>query len=190
MRTSLVRDVVVVALGFTTSSERLRMGEPYGPARRRPYARPVPAVPPPAHDAAHGAGAAGPPWTVRAAVALALTQAAGAAAFAVRFLVDVLPFEEPRLMRAGFAIGVVVLVAGAAAALVAAARALHRLRPWPRSLLVVAQIMALAIGVPMAQGGDRVGWAIGATALVGLVLLLHPTTTSALGHAEHGPRPG
>ena len=114
MRTSLVRDVVVVALGFTTSSERLRMGEPYGPARRRPYARPVPAVPPPAHDAAHGAGAAGPPWTVRAAVALALTQAAGAAAFAVRFLADVLPFEEPRLMRAGFAIGVVVLVAGAA----------------------------------------------------------------------------
>lgn len=135
----------------------------------------------PFHRAAAGRlGETRPPWSVRAAAALALGQAVGTAAFAVLFLVDVVPFEEPRLMRAGFALGVVALVIGAAVWLTLAARALLRLRTWPRSLLVVAQIMALAIGVPMARGGELVGWVIVSTALAGLVLLLHPRTTAAL----------
>jgi hypothetical protein len=49
---------------------------------------------------------------------------------------------------------------------------------------VVAQIMALAIGVPMARAGDWVGWVIAATGVVGLVLLLHPATTAALERAS------
>ena len=127
-----------------------------------------------------------PPWTVRVAAVLALLQAVGSAAFAVRFLVEVLPLEEPRGLRAGYAFGVVAFVGGAAAVLVVAARALRRLRLWSRSLLVVAQLMALAVGIPMAQGDDWIGWPVAVTGVVGLVLLLHPTTTTALEQAERG----
>jgi len=125
-------------------------------------------------------------WTVRTAAALVLVQAAGATGFAVLFLVDVLPLDEPRLMRAGFALGVVGLVLGSAAALVVAARALVQSRPWSRSFLVVAQIMALAIGVPMSQGESWVGWVVTATGLAGLGLLLHPATTGSLEPAQRG----
>ena len=126
----------------------------------------------------------GAPWTVVAAAVLALLEAVGASVFVVRFLLEVLPLEEPRLMQAGFALGVVALVGGAAVALVLAARALVALRYWPRSVLVVAQVMALAIGIPMAQAGDWVGWLIVAMGVVGLALLLHPATTAALERAS------
>jgi len=112
--------------------------------------------------------------------ALALVEAAGVGLFAIRFLVDVLPLEDPWLMRAGYAFGLEVCVVGAAVVLVLAARAIGQLRPWSRSLLVVAQIMALAIGVPMAQASDWVGWVIAAMGAAGLVLLFHPATTAAL----------
>jgi hypothetical protein len=113
-----------------------------------------------------------------------MAQAAGTGGFAVLFLLDVLPLRDPVLMRAGFALGVLVLVVGAGAVLVAAARALLQLRFWSRSLLVVAQIMALAIGVPMAQGGSWIGWVIAAMGPIGLLLLLHPATTAALEAAD------
>jgi hypothetical protein len=125
------------------------------------------------------------PWTVRLAAGLGLAQAVGTAGFAVRFVADVVPLEEPLAVHGGYALGVVVFVVGAAAALALAARALLRLRPWARSLLVVAQVMALAIGAPMAQAGDWVGWLIAATGAAGFILLLHPATTAALERADH-----
>lgn len=121
---------------------------------------------------------------MHAAAVVALLQAAGSAAFAARFIVEVLPLEEPRWERAGFALGLVTFVLGAAAVLVAAARGLRRMQFWSRSLLVVAQVMALAIGIPMAQGGDWVGWLVAATGAAGLGLLLHPATTAALERAD------
>lgn len=148
----------------------------------RPYAQRVPAADRPDVSGRVGPGIA--PWTVRMAAALALVQAAGAFAFAVLFLVDVVPLEEPRLTRAGFALGIETLVVGSAVMIGLAARALVRMRSWSRSFLVVAQIMALAIGVPMTQGGSWVGWLIAAIGLAGLVLLLHPATTAAVEHAD------
>jgi hypothetical protein len=115
---------------------------------------------------------------------LAFVEAAGVGWFAVRFLIDVLPLEDPWLMRAGYAFGLLACVVGAAVVLVIAGRAIGQLRPWSRSLLVVAQCMALAIGVPMAQGSDWVGWVIAAMGVVGLILLLHPATTAALVDAD------
>lgn len=120
------------------------------------------------------------PWTIRGAAGVAVIEAAGAGAFVVRYLVDVLPFEDPWLTHAGYALGVIALVTGAAAALVAAARALLRRRHWPRSLLVVAQLMAFAIGIPMVQADDWVGWPVVVLGALGLVLVLHPATTAAI----------
>ena len=114
------------------------------------------------------------------AAGVVLLQALGTVGFALLFVADVLPLEEPRAMRAGFAFGVVLSVVGAAAVLVVAARALLRGQAWSRSLLVVAQLMAIVIGAPMAQGGDWIGWLVVASGVGTLVLLLHPATTAAL----------
>lgn len=117
---------------------------------------------------------------MRVAAAIAWAQAGGAAVYAVVFTVGVLPLRDPWLQRAGFAAGIVVLVLGGAAVLAAAAKAIARLRHWARSFLVVAQLMALAIGVPMAQAGGVVGVLLVVAAVVALVVLLHPATTAAL----------
>jgi hypothetical protein len=140
----------------------------------RPYARPVPAA----------VNRSAAPWTVRAGAALAVIEAIGAVGFALRFLVDVLPFEDEALRRAAFAFGVEICVVGSAAVLLLAARALAQQRRWSRSLLLVAQVMGFAIGWPMIQGGDWVGWVLVAMAAVGVVLLLHPATTAALERDE------
>ena len=58
-----------------------------------------------------------------------------------------------------------VLVLAGTALLAVAARDLRRGAGWARSMLVVGQLMALAIGIPMAQGGSWVGWAIAASAV-------------------------
>lgn len=126
------------------------------------------------------------PWTARWVSRLAWAEALGTAAYAVVFTLGVLPLRDPWLQRAGFAAGVVVLVLVGAAVLAAAARAIAGLRHWARSFLVVAQLMGLAVGVPMARAGDAVGVAVVVAAVVGLVLLLHPATTAALDQPAAG----
>lgn len=70
------------------------------------------------------------------------------------------------------------------AAMIAGAVGLWRARGWGRSLLVVGQILALVVGVPLAgaEGGieRNVGIAVVAAAIIGLVAAFWPTTTAAI----------
>lgn len=69
-------------------------------------------------------------------------------------------------------------------AMIFAARGLWLSRRWARSLLVVAQFLALVVGVPlaMAEGGAErgAGFALVALALAGLVSGFWPSTTAAV----------
>lgn len=70
------------------------------------------------------------------------------------------------------------------AAMLAGAYGLWRVRRWGRSLLVLGQLLALVVGIPLAgaEGGwDRIaGIAIVGAALIGLVAAFWPTTTAAI----------
>ena len=100
--------------------------------------------------------------------------------FTVYFAVDVFPVGDPVLPRLAMALGVIVFLLLVVAALCAAARALGQLRHWPRSLLVVIQVIALALGVPFARDGFVVGWLIAGAAAALVVALLVPSTTAAI----------
>lgn len=69
-------------------------------------------------------------------------------------------------------------------AMIFASRGLWLSRRWARSLLVVAQFLALVVGVPlaMAEGGAErgAGFALVALALAGLVSGFWPSTTAAV----------
>ncbi len=73
------------------------------------------------------------------------------------------------------------------AAMLLGAYGLWRGRGWGRSLLVLGQLLALVVGVPLAtsEGGwDRIaGIAIVVAAITGLVAAFWPTTTSAIANS-------
>lgn len=73
------------------------------------------------------------------------------------------------------------------AAMLLGAYGLWRVRGWGRSLLVLGQLLALVVGVPLAtsEGGwDRIaGIAIVVAAITGLVAAFWPTTTSAIANS-------
>lgn len=59
--------------------------------------------------------------------------------------------------------------------------ALHRARRWARAPAVLTQVLAIPVGISLAQGGQpRFGVPLVIVAAGGLVLLLHPATTRKL----------
>lgn len=70
------------------------------------------------------------------------------------------------------------------AAMLAAAGGLWRVRRWGRSLLVLGQLLALVVGVPLASAAGGVertaGIAVVVLAVAGLVAAFWPTTTAAI----------
>jgi hypothetical protein len=79
----------------------------------------------------------------------------------------VAPTEAPEI---GWATAAFAVVCGLLLALVA--RGLARVRGWSRSPAVLAQLLLLPVGIPLAQGGQYIaGVPIVIAAVVGLVLL-------------------
>lgn len=120
------------------------------------------------------------PGTVTAAAALARVEAAALVVYAVVYVVQVLPFKDEAITRGLIAGGVVVFLLLAAGAVAAAAWALLQLRHWPRSLLVVTQLLVVAVMAPLAGAGLWVGWLAVAVAVAVAVLVLAPQTTAAI----------
>ena len=88
---------------------------------------------------------------------------------------------QVRLFRAVVGVGVAVFMVGFAALLLAAARALLRLRRWARAPVVVVQLIMLPVGWSF-RGGQTTPVAVAMiiVALLTLVLILHPRSTRAL----------
>jgi hypothetical protein len=127
-----------------------------------------------------------PPQLVAAAV-LAALEGLVALGFGVAEILQV------RLFRAVVGVGVAVFMVGFAALLLAAARALLRLRRWARAPVVVVQLIMLPVGWSF-RGGQTtpVAAAMIIAALLTLVLILHPRSTRALvvpGSAEDADEP-
>lgn len=115
-----------------------------------------------------------PPQLVGAAV-LAALEGLVALGFGV---VEIL---QVRLFRAVVGVGVAVFMVGFAVVLFAAARGLLRLRRWARAPVVVVQLIMLPVGWSF-RGGQTTPVAVAMiiTALLTLVLILHPRSTRAL----------
>lgn len=139
--------------------------------------------PPPANAAGSGP-AGGPrrdvPVTVTAAAALAGLEAAGLVGYAATYTFQVLPLGNDAVTRALIAGGVVVFLLTAAAAVATAAWALLNLRHWPRSLLVVTQLLAIAVITPLAMAGSWVAWLAVAVAVAVASFVVAPPTTKAI----------
>ena len=88
-----------------------------------------------------------------------LTVAAGLAALEglVALVFGVVEILQVRLFRAVVGVGVALFMIGFAVLLVAAARALLRLRRWARAPVVVVQLIMLPVGWSF-RGGRRPGW--------------------------------
>lgn len=121
-----------------------------------------------------------PPISVSIAVAVTWVEVVGVLAFTLWFAVGVFPVEDPVAERLAVAGGVVVFLLAVVAGLVAAAKSLRLLRHWPRSLLIVLQIIALALGLPFARDGVLIGWLMTIAAAVSIGALLAPGTTAAI----------
>jgi hypothetical protein len=120
------------------------------------------------------------PLSVRVAVVLVVMETAALLAFVGWYTVDVFPVGDPVAQRTAMALGVIVFLLAMGAVLALAARSLGRLQHWPRALLVAVQLIALGVGVPLAQDGVAVGWAMCAVAVVVLGALFAPATTAAI----------
>lgn len=136
--------------------------------------------PPSSASGLPGGAVPAPPSTVSAAAGLAGLEAAALAGYAVTYAVQVLPLGDNAMTRALIAGGVVLFVLLAAAGVGAAAVALLRLRHWPRSVLIVTQLLVLAIMVPLALAGWWLAWLAVAVAAAVTALVLAPATTAAI----------
>ncbi|MBP0458955.1 hypothetical protein [Streptomyces montanisoli] len=87
------------------------------------------------------------------------------------------------------ALGVTVLVIGLLPLI--AARGLFRLRGWSRGPAMITHVIGLPIAYALMSSGGAlvpVGIAVAAVAVAGLVLLVNPATTAALGIRPPGTR--
>lgn len=115
-----------------------------------------------------------PSGVVRGAAAVAALESGGFVALAVAEL-SVLVAE-----RVSVAVTTTAFFGVCGVALGWCARGLHRLEPWARGPLVVAQLLLLAIAWTYSRPYAAAAAAVAVLAVVGLVLLLHPATTHAL----------
>lgn len=120
------------------------------------------------------------PASVRAAVVLVMIEAAALLAFTGWFFADLFPVPDPVATRLAMGLGAVVFQVLVVVALLFAARGLAGLHHWPRSLLLILQVFALIVGVPIARDGLIAGWVVCVLALATVVALLVPTTTAAI----------
>ncbi|MGW6390740.1 hypothetical protein ACWFR1_09560 [Streptomyces sp. NPDC055103] len=126
------------------------------------------------------------PTRLAAAAAVAGIEALGLLAGGVYMLVNALTDGSGDLT--GALTGAVTLVALGLIPL-AAARGLWRCRSWSRGPAVITQILALPVAWQMLQANSAlipVGVVLGALAVTGLVLLVNPATTEALGIRRPG----
>ena len=98
------------------------------------------------------------------------------------YVAQVLPFEDDATTRALIAGGVALFLLMAAAAIGGAALALVKLQRWSRSLLLVVQLIAAAVTLPLALDGRWAAWLVVGVAAAIVALILAPTTTAALEH--------
>lgn len=120
------------------------------------------------------------PPTVRAAVALAGLEALALVGYAVTYTVGALPFRDNVTTRALMTGGLVLFLLIAAGAVGAAAHALLGLRHWPRSLLLVVQVITVAVMLPLALAGLLIGWLAVLVAVAVAALVLAPATTATV----------
>ncbi|MCX5393106.1 hypothetical protein ABZY68_35720 [Streptomyces sp. NPDC006482] len=126
------------------------------------------------------------PTRLAAAAAVAGIEALGLVAGGVYMLVNSLTGETGDLT--GALTGAVTLVALGLIPL-AAARGLWLRRAWSRGPAVITQILALPVAWQMLQANSAMipaGIALGVLAVSGLVLLVNPATTEALGIRRPG----
>jgi hypothetical protein len=118
------------------------------------------------------------PVALLVAVAALALQIAGMAVYSVAVLVKAVSGDASSAQGAALLIALTLVWAGG---LVLAARGLWQRRRWARSPAVVSELLLVAIGVPLVQGG--VGW-VGVPLVVGsavaVVALLTPAVTAAL----------
>ena len=129
------------------------------------------------------------PTRLAAAAAVAGIEALGLLAGGVYMLVKSLTDGTGDLT--GALTGAVTLVALGLIPL-AAARGLWLCRSWSRGPAVITQILALPVAWQMVQANSAlipVGVVLGALAVTGLVLLVNPATTEALGIRRPGQDP-
>ncbi len=126
------------------------------------------------------------PLTVSAAAALAGLEALALVGYAVTYMVGALPFRDNVTTRALMTGGLVLFLLIAAGAVAAAAHALLALRHWPRSLLVVVQVITVAVMLPLALAGLMVGWLAVLVAAGVAALVLAPATTAAVERGHRG----
>lgn len=135
------------------------------------------------HPPVHGWSPGGTPQrpaTVNAAVALAGLETLALVGYTVTYTIGALPFRDNVGTRALTTGGVVLFLLIAAGAVAAAAHALMALRHWPRSLLVVLQVIVVAVMLPFALAGVVVGWLAVLVAAALTALVLAPATTAAI----------
>jgi hypothetical protein len=114
-------------------------------------------------------------WAVR----LLMVQAAGLAVLTAYLIVRLLTTENVQL---GVALGLIVLTAIGAAAIVAVARSLSRRAPAARGPAIVVQLFVIASGGFFVQTGPLwLGLLLIALGLVVGVLIVLPSSTRALG---------
>ncbi|MFD8208380.1 hypothetical protein ACFV2S_18545 [Streptomyces sp. NPDC059695] len=124
------------------------------------------------------------PARLAAAAGVALVEALGLLAGGVYMLVRAL--ADGGDVTSGVTGGVTVIALGLIP--LAAARGLWTMRSWSRGPAVITQILALPVAWQMLQtdGVIPFGIAVAALAVTGLVLLVNPATTEALGIRRPG----
>ncbi|MER6094896.1 hypothetical protein ABT154_03395 [Streptomyces sp. NPDC001728] len=137
-------------------------------------------------DRTAGARPAARPVRLAAAAVVAGVEALGLVAGGVYMMVHALTGTSEDLT--GAATGAVTLVALGLIPL-AAARGLWLCRSWSRGPAVITQILALPVAWQMIQANSAMipaGVVLGVLAVAGLVLLVNPATTEALGIRRPG----
>ncbi|MFI0922598.1 hypothetical protein ACH4TP_01480 [Streptomyces sp. NPDC021012] len=124
------------------------------------------------------------PARLAAAAGVTLVEALGLLAGGIYMLVRVL--ADGGDVTSGATGGVTVIALGLIP--LAAARGLWKMRSWSRGPAVITQILALPVAWQMLQtdGVIPYGIALAALAVTGLVLLVNPATTEALGIRRPG----
>ncbi|MER5737739.1 MULTISPECIES: hypothetical protein [unclassified Streptomyces] len=124
------------------------------------------------------------PTRLAAAAGVALVEALGLLAGGVYMLVRTL--ADGGDLTGGTTGGVTLLALGLIP--LAAARGLWRMRSWSRGPAVITQILALPVAWQMlrSEGVIPYGIVLAALAVTGLVLLVNPATTEALGIRRPG----
>jgi hypothetical protein len=114
-------------------------------------------------------------WAVR----LLLLQAAGLAALTVYLVIRLITADE---VLVGPAVGLILMAAVGAAAVVVVARSLGRLRPGARGPAILVQLLLIASGGFLLQTGPGwLGLILMATGVLTGVLIVLPASTRALG---------